>query len=103
VYPYTVTDDRLGRNKKRKDNGKRIFPDKTLFTEVSQNSSVYLPQLFLSSTATFFVYYEEIKRELKRILVYGCRCNERLKVKSEVSTKYLHDSRTLGCVGDWNT
>ncbi len=27
VYPYTVTDDRLGRNKKGKDNGKRIFPD----------------------------------------------------------------------------
>jgi hypothetical protein len=27
VYPYTVSDDRLGRNKKRKDNGKRIFPD----------------------------------------------------------------------------
>ncbi len=27
VYPYTVTDDRFGSNKKRKDNGKRIFPD----------------------------------------------------------------------------
>ena len=27
MYPYTVTDDRLRRNKKRKDNGKRIFPD----------------------------------------------------------------------------
>ncbi len=28
MYPYTVTDDRLGRNKKRKDNGKgSFFPD----------------------------------------------------------------------------
>ena len=26
VYPYTVTDDRLGRNMKRKDNGKGSFP-----------------------------------------------------------------------------
>jgi hypothetical protein len=25
VYPYTVTDDRVGRNKKRKDNGKEFF------------------------------------------------------------------------------
>ena len=27
-----------------------------------------------------FVCYEEMKRELKRILIYECRCNERLKV-----------------------
>ncbi len=26
VYPYTVTDDRFGRNKKRKDNGNGSFP-----------------------------------------------------------------------------
>ena len=25
MYPYTVTDDRVGRNKKRKDNGKEFF------------------------------------------------------------------------------
>ena len=34
----------------------------------------------------FFVYYEEIKRELQKILVHVCRCNEILKVKSEGST-----------------
>jgi hypothetical protein len=28
-----------------------------------------------------FVYYEEIKRQLKRILINECRCNERLKGK----------------------
>ena len=31
-------------------------------------------------------YTEETKRELKRILMYECRCNERLKAKTEVST-----------------
>ena len=33
------------------------------------------------------VYYEETNRELKRILIYECRCNERLKVKTEESTR----------------
>ena len=33
-----------------------------------------------------FVYYEEIKREPKRILIYECR-NERLKSKDEGSTR----------------
>ena len=28
---------------------------------------------------TLVVYYEEIKRELQRILIYECRCNERLE------------------------
>ena len=32
-------------------------------------------------------YYEEIKLELKRILIYECRCNERLKAKAEASTR----------------
>ena len=35
----------------------------------------------------FFVYYAEIKPELKRILIYECRCNERLKTKTEGSTR----------------
>ena len=29
---------------------------------------------------------EEIKRELKKILIYECRCNARLKAKTEGST-----------------
>ncbi len=33
-----------------------------------------------------FVYYGEIKRETKRILIYESRCNERLKSKDEGST-----------------
>ena len=32
------------------------------------------------------VYYESIKRELKRRLIYEYRCDERLKTKTEEST-----------------
>jgi hypothetical protein len=31
---------------------------------------------------------EKIKRELNRILIYECRCNERLKTKPEGSTRH---------------
>jgi hypothetical protein len=33
LYPYTVTDDRVGRNKKRKDNVKEFFPTR-LYWEI---------------------------------------------------------------------
>ena len=33
------------------------------------------------------VYYESIKRELKRRLTYEYRCDERLKIKTEESTR----------------
>jgi hypothetical protein len=36
------------------------------------------------------VYYESIKRELKKRPIYECRCDERLKTKSEVSTPLTH-------------
>jgi hypothetical protein len=39
------------------------------------------------------VYYEEINRDLKRIFVYECRCNERLNAKVEGSTRLV----ALGC------
>jgi hypothetical protein len=38
----------------------------------------------------FLVYYEEIQRELKRILIHKCRCNERLKAKAEGSTRLAY-------------
>ena len=41
------------------------------------------------------VYYESIKRELNRRLIYECRCDERLKAKAEG----LHVSHTLGARG----
>jgi hypothetical protein len=34
------------------------------------------------------VYYEETKRELKRILVYEIRCNERLRVEGSLRLTY---------------
>ena len=39
------------------------------------------------STPCPFVYYESIKRELKRRLIYEYRCDERLKTKTEESTR----------------
>jgi len=36
------------------------------------------------------VYYESIKRELKRRLVYECRCDERLKTKTEEFTRLTY-------------
>jgi hypothetical protein len=35
----------------------------------------------------YVVYYESIKRELKRNLIYEYRCDERLKTKTEESTR----------------
>ena len=47
-----------------------------------------------------FVYYEEIKREFNRRLMYECRCDSRLKGKSE-------EENTTRCymelVGLWKT
>jgi hypothetical protein len=34
-------------------------------------------------------YYESIKRELKRRLIYEYRCDERLKTKNEESTRLV--------------
>ena len=50
----------------------------------------------------FVYYYEEIKRELKRIYIYGCRygCryDERLKDKTEGSTRLTY-TRLCGELG----
>jgi hypothetical protein len=37
-----------------------------------------------------FVYYETIKGELNRRLIYECRCDERLKTKPEEFTLLLY-------------
>jgi hypothetical protein len=58
-----------------------------------------------------FVYYQEIKRELKRIILYECRCNERLKVKGEGSTLLTYRDWVVGSTlltytgfrGPWGT
>ena len=43
-----------------------------------------------------FVYYESIKRDLQTKPVYECRCDERLKTKTERSTRL---SYTVLCGG----
>ncbi len=44
----------------------------------------------------FLVYYESIKRELIRKLIYECRCDERLKTKPEESTRLTY----TGLIGE---
>ena len=36
------------------------------------------------------IYYESIKRELKTRPIYECRCDERLKSKTEESTRLTY-------------
>jgi hypothetical protein len=36
----------------------------------------------------FYYYHESIKRELKRRLIYEYRCDEKLKPKTEESTRF---------------
>ncbi len=68
------------------------FPfEQELLTQVFQN----LPDLTLRNWGSkvfswFFVYYEETKWDLKRILIYQCRCNERLKTKDEGSMRLTY-------------
>ena len=38
----------------------------------------------------FFVYYESIKRELNKRLIFECRCDARLKAKDEGSTRLTY-------------
>ncbi len=48
-----------------------------------------------SLSFTIVVFYESIKRELKRRLTYEYRTDERLKTKSEESTR-LEDTGLVG-------
>jgi hypothetical protein len=43
-----------------------------------------------------FVYYEETKRELNRILIYECRCDETLRSKPEGSTRLVYTGLSGG-------
>jgi len=51
--------------------------------------SVFLEKV-RSNCMFIVVYYESIKRELNRKLIYECRCDERLKVKTEGSTRLVY-------------
>ncbi len=56
----------------------------------------------MSMFCFYFVnsFIMKIKREVNRIRIYECRCDERLKV---VPLRDLHVSHTLGYVGDSGT
>jgi hypothetical protein len=43
-----------------------------------------------------FVHYEEIKRERNRILLYDCRCDERLRSKTEGCTRLTYTGLSGG-------
>ena len=43
----------------------------------------------------YVVYYESIKRELQRTLIYEYRCDERLKTKNEESVEMYTCSNTV--------
>jgi hypothetical protein len=52
------------------------------------DSMQFLPNYLITMTAHIAeVYYESIKREVKRRLIYEYRCHERLKTKTEESTR----------------
>jgi hypothetical protein len=42
------------------------------------------------------VYYETIKREVNKRLMYECRCDERLKVTDEGSTYFTYTGLSEG-------
>ena len=55
--------------------------------------------LEMKEEGKIFFLLEEVMGELKRIHICGCRCNERLKAKTDGQRA----SHTLGCAGNWNT
>ena len=46
--------------------------------------------------SVLFYYEQQIKREIKRIHISGCRCNERLKAKTDGSVCVPPDSGLHG-------
>jgi hypothetical protein len=50
----------------------------------------------LTQSTHRFVYYEQINRDLKRRQIYECRCDERLKTKSERSTRLVYTGLLMG-------
>jgi hypothetical protein len=49
-----------------------------------------------TNVSSYIVYYESRKRELKTRLIHECRCDERLKTKTEKSTLITYTGVTRG-------
>jgi hypothetical protein len=60
--------------------------DERLKTKSEKSTRLGYSGYIGNEAENFFVYYESIKRELKRRLIYEYRCDERLKTKNEEST-----------------
>ena len=59
-------------------------------------SRTHPPELINYRPNSLFVYYESIKRELKRRPIYECRCDERLQTKTKEFTPRLTIKLFLG-------
>ncbi len=57
------------------------------FEDVKTPHAHTIPRCVYYSSPGFFVYYELIKRELNKRLIFECRCDTRLKSKTEGSTR----------------
>jgi hypothetical protein len=56
----------------------------------SRGIEILMAEVFIKiNPKNCFYYYESIKRELKRRLIYEYRCDERLKTKTEESTRIV--------------
>ncbi len=51
---------------------------------------IYVCEKIIDPSGFKFVYYQSIKRELKTRPIYECRCDERLKTKTEESTRLTY-------------
>jgi hypothetical protein len=49
-----------------------------------------------TGVSSLFVYYQSIKRKLNRRIILECRCDERLKSKSEGSTRLVYTGDSGG-------
>jgi hypothetical protein len=72
-----------------------------IVTRMSDSFTTIKPTALFKSTSQSDVYNESINRDLNKRLILECRCDTRLKAKSEGSD--LHVWHTLGGVGNCNT
>ena len=74
-----------------KEREEEAFESVSVILIIFLSSSHSLTNHRCFSTVLFYFYYkEQIKRELKRIHISGCRCNERLKAKTDGSKRLAY-------------
>ena len=58
--------------------------------EMSRETEIRIAYSFTRIKTMILVYYESIKRELSKRLIFECRCDARLKAKAEGSTRLAY-------------